>query len=288
MADRVSQAVVEAEVVADPEARVSQGVVEAEIVSTPRLRVSQEVVEGQVVTNRASRVSQYVIECLVPRIGVFMPLVYPTFPGLQFSTFWKPSFNNMPTQKMASGAELDLGITAEPLHTFELSYEFLRDRGFAEGSTEFRTFIGFFGALGGNLGRYVFKNVDDNAVQQQFVGTTDGTAHTWTLSRTFGIGEYVWTETVGYVDLTLPFNVYLDGNLQDPTSYSVARTQPKVQQLVFNATPAAGKRITVDMSYLYYCKFPDPSMNFEKFMKALWAVKKVSLQSCRAGTGANF
>ena len=279
---RVSQEVVEAEIVLAPAARVSQEVVEAAVTATPHARVTQEVVETQVVATPNIRISQIVVECLVPDIGVFMPLVYPTLPGLGYSVLWKPKFFNMPTQTTSSGADLDLGLAAAPLHDFELTYELLRDT-FSIGTSEFKTMLGFFGAMSGNLGRFLFKNPDDNSVTQQFIATTDGTTHLWTLNRTFGVGDYSWTEPVGYVDLTAPFNVYFGGVLQAPSSYSVNVTEPGLQQIQFTSTPTAGHIITVDMSYFYYCKLSADTLSFEKFMNKLWLLKKVTVHSCRAG-----
>jgi hypothetical protein len=89
---------------------------------------------------------------------------------------------------------------------------------------------------------------------------------------------------VGYVDLTQPLNVYLDGVLQPADSYSIATTQPVNQLLVFNGTPANNQVITADFNYFYYCKFSDTSLSFEQFMHQLWSLKKLVLQSCRAGT----
>jgi hypothetical protein len=188
----------------------------------------------------------------------------------------------MPTQTTSTGADLDLGLAAAPLHDFELTYELLRDT-FAVGTSEFKTMLGFFGAMSGNLGRFLFKNPDDSSVAQQFIAITDGTTHLWTLNRTYGVGEYSWTEPVGYVDLTLPFNVYFGGVLQDPGSYSVQVTQPALQQIQFTSTPTTGQVITVDMSYFYYCKLSADTLTFEKFMNKLWLLKKATLHSCRAG-----
>jgi hypothetical protein len=137
----------------------------------------------------------------------------------------------------------------------------------------------------GAFGRFLFKNPDDNSVVSQSVGTTDGLAFVFgPLSRTYGVGDNSGTEPVGYVDLTQPFNVYLDGVLQDHTTYEVLTVDPVSQQLKFFATPSAGKVITVDMSYFYYCKFVDSTLDFSKFMDRLWSLQKVSIKSCRAGT----
>jgi hypothetical protein len=279
---RISQEVVEAEVVATPLARVSQEILEAEVVATPLARVSQEVVEAEVVATPLARISQLVVECLIANIEVFMPIVFPTLQGIGYSVFWKPKFFNLPTQTASSGADIDLGLSQAPLHDFELTYDFLRDS-FQSGTLEFKTMLGFFLAVSGNLGRFLFRNPDDNTVKSQAIGTTDGSTRLWTLVRTFGVGEYSGTEPIGYVDETQPFNLYLNGVLQDPSTYTVLTTQGANQQVQFAGVPSAGKAITVDMSYFYYCKLADDNLSFEKFMSQLWLLKKIVLHSCRAG-----
>lgn len=318
MADRISQIVPESLVTGKPKARISQIVPESLLTGTPKARISQEAIEvaltgtpkarisqvcvevlvpnvgppaaariSQVAIESAlsahsfARFAQIVIECLVPNIEVTMPPIYPTLPGLGYSVLWEPQFSNMPTAKSASGAELDLAIAANPLHMFTLTYNFLRDR---FGNTEFKTLMGFFLALNGNVGRFLFKNPDDYQVQQQAIGTTDGSTHVWQLVRTYGDGNNSGTEPVGYVDLTQPFNVYLNGVLQPADTYSVAQTAPVNQELVFVGVPSSGQTITVDMNYFYYCKMSTPNMSFEKFMNQLWTLKKIELQSNRAGT----
>lgn len=69
MAGRVSQEVIEAEVLGTPKARVSQEVIEAEVTGTPNARVSQIVVEAEVKSTPLARVSQIVIEALVVSVN---------------------------------------------------------------------------------------------------------------------------------------------------------------------------------------------------------------------------
>lgn len=283
MAVRDSQITPEALATGDPNARVSQVTPEGLVAGDPNARVSQLPLEALVAGSPNRRVSQFIVEALILNVGSFMPLYYPTLEALSFSVSWKPQFFNMKTQVMATGAQLDVGLSSTPLHDFDLTYEVLRNYSVL-GTNDFRTMIGFFGAMQGNLGRFLFVNPDDYGVTNQTIGTTDGVSHTWTLQRTFGQAEYSWTEPVGYVNTTLPFNVYLDGVLQDPASYSVVQSQPVNQILDFSGTPSAGKRISVDMSYAYYCKLPDEATSFEKFMAKLWTLKKITLHSNRMNT----
>jgi len=145
---------------------------------------------------------------------------------------------------------------------------------------------GFPLRIGGSQGRFLWKNPDDNAVKNQAIATTDGTTTIWTLQRTFGLGADSRTEPVGYVDLEnpVPFRVYLDGVEYDHTLWQVLQTVPGQQQLKFFNTLSAGHKITVDMAYFYYCKFPDDEDDFEKFVSGNWKIAKLTLRSCKAGT----
>ena len=285
-ATRISQIVAEALAAGVPPARISQIV--AEVLAGgdgAEVRVSQIVAEALVGGHASGnlRVSQVIVEAFIPYIEVFMPLIYPDLPGLGYSVHWRPKGFNMPTVNLETGGRLDIGWSDSPLHEFELTYDFLRGEGFGVGSTEFKTMMGFFLALNGNLGRFLFPNPYDRSVTNQFIATTDGVEHQWILQRTFGIGEYSGTEPVGYVDVTSPFAAYLDGVKLDPSTYTVDTTDPVSQQIIINSgTPTLGQKLTVDMSYFYYCNFPDGTLDFEAFMNNLWMLKSAKFMSLRA------
>ena len=216
--------------------------------------------------------------------------IYPdrsVLPGLGFGTKWAPMFVNMPTAVASNGAEIDLGLAQYPLHDFELKYNFLHDwsgRSASE-SLEFKTMIGFFLQIGGTVGRFLFKNPDDNTVFQQLIGTGDGTNRVFQLIRTFGANGYQASEPVGVVDLTSPFNVYLNGSGTpvNPSLYTVQTTSPLLQTITFTTAPPNGQAVAVDMTYWYYCKLGDNNAQFEKFMDRLWMLNKITLRSCRPG-----
>jgi len=279
---RISQDVVEIAEGGPSNARISQDVVEVAEGGPSRARLSQDVVEVAVAGSNA-RLSQLTVEMLIFTLDVFMPLVYPTLPGLGFSVHWRPKAWNMATFSSDTGSKVDLGYADSPTHEFELTYDFLRGQNFQRGSIEFKIFMGFWMNMLGNLGRFLFKNPDDYQVARQVIGTTDGVSHIYQLSRTFGIGEYSATELVGYVDTTEEFNVYLDGTLVSPSDYIDVKFYPVNQTIIFSSTPTIDQEITVDMSYFYYCRFTEDTMDFEKFMDNLWLIKTVKFESLRAG-----
>lgn len=276
---RISQLPLEAVIDGAPAARVSQIPLEAIIDGGPNARISQELLQAIINAYPNVHISQIVIEVIGLFIEVPMPLVYPSLPGLAYPVGWATDFQNTETQTALDGSEFDLGLADEPLHTFTLDYDVFNDR---FGINEQKLMRGFFGANRANLVRFLYPHREDHQVKSQLIGTTDGSTRIYTLKRTYGVGEASWTEAVGYVDQTMPFDVYLDGVKQPRSSYTIDNTVPVQQQIIFAGIPTTGQVITVDMDYFYYCKFADKNMSLDKFMEALWAGSGIKLRSCRA------
>jgi hypothetical protein len=221
-------------------------------------------------------------------------MTLPVYPGasllrgLGYSSKWTPEFF-VQSAKSATGAEIDLLIAQYPLHSFELTYRFLRD-GVAWrdslSALEFRTMMGFFLSMQGTAGRCLYRNPDDYQVFQNQIGTGDGSTRTFTLTRSYGANGYTASEPIGQVIPGELFNVYLAGSSTpvNPTLYTLSTTNPVANTITFTSAPAVGQAITVDMSYYYYCKLADTAVTFEKFMARLWALNKVQLRSCRPNT----
>lgn len=196
------------------------------------------------------------------------------------------------TSTTATGAQIDVGLAQYPLHSYELTYNFIRD-GVRRGpgvraALEYRTMRGFFLQIGGMLGRFLYKDIDDYQVRQNSIGVGDGITTTFTLTRTFGANGYFGTEPVGMVntDPSEPFNVYLGGSatpLPQPGNYTLNTANPAANTITFATAPLVGQAIAVDMGYFYYCKLGDNSSTLEKFMDRLWKLDKVTLQTCRPG-----
>lgn len=297
MGERISQEVVEVIQDADPNARVSQ--VTAEVIQDANgnvrvsqlpveviqdaqgnVRISQQTIEAIQNAFPGVRISQLIIEAVGIFIEVPVPLVYPKLPGKSPKVDWATEFFNLDTQKAPNGAQVDLGLADTPLHTFTLNYNFMRDD---FGFREEMLFRGFFGAMRGNLIRFQFPFEKDFQVKRQKIGTTDGSTRIYTLTRTYGVGEASWSEPIGYVDKTQPFNLYLGTTWQDPRDYTIDTTIPAKQQVIFGGVPTGGQDIFVDMNYNYYCKFEDPKLTLSQFLRMISSGEGIVLQSCRPG-----
>jgi hypothetical protein len=225
-------------------------------------------------------------------------LVYPrALPGLAPEIVRRPK-HAVELQTHQSGGEVRLSYWSEPLWEWDISYNVLRD-GFRDGTSydELRQIAGMFLACVGSLQGFQFYDPDDHAIFRQTIATTDGLSSAYTLIRTYGScnpGDgYQGSEAIGFLDTTQAFNLYVDGSatpvdMSDPTyGYSLATSAPKQQQLVFNAAPASGHTLSVDMSYLYYARFGADTQDFQKFMHQLWGLKKVTIASLRFGSGGS-
>ena len=221
---------------------------------------------------------------------------YPrNLPGLAYSKIRRPK-HNVSVQTHQSGGEVRMSYWSEPLWEWDLTYEVLRD-GFRYGRNfdELKQIEGLFLASTGSLTGFQSHDDDDNRVTRNFVGQSDGSTTTFTLSRYRSTYAGAWTngtepfgvETVGVLDLTQPFNLYfntlpgiIDPN--DPTyGYTLNTSVPKNQQLVFTNPPPHGHTIVADFSYFFYVRFQTDALDLEKFMHQLWALKKVTLASLR-------
>lgn len=215
---------------------------------------------------------------------------YPrNLPGLAYSRVRRPK-HSVSVQTHQSGGEVRMSYWSEPLWEWDLTYEVLRD-GFRMGRAwdELKQIEGLFLASTGSLSGFAFHDDDDFQDKRMLVGSSDGTTTTFTLSRARGswTGPPQGSETIGLLDLSRPFNLYLASQVApiDPNDpiygYTLNTSTPKNQQLVFNIAPPSGHTFVCDMSWFYYVRFQADSQDFEKFMHQLWSLKKVTLCSLR-------
>ncbi|HTT82321.1 MAG TPA: DUF2460 domain-containing protein [Rhizomicrobium sp.] len=222
-------------------------------------------------------------------MGYFL---YPRhLPGFAYSKIRRPK-HSVSVQTHQSGGEVRMSYWTEPLWEWDLTYEVLRD-GFRMGRAwdELKQIEGLFLACTGSLTGFQFYDEDDHSAFWSYVGQSNGTQTAFTLSRWRGTtseGQNLQgSETIGFLDTTQPFNLYVDGSttpidVSDPTyGYTLNTSQPKNQQVVFNTAPPSGHTFTCDLSWLYYVRFQADSLDLEKFMHQLWGLQKVTLSSLR-------
>jgi Conserved hypothetical protein 2217 (DUF2460) len=304
----VSQEVVEVIDAGSGAAHVSQEVVETLDVGAGAARVSQENIEVLDVGPLLGRASQIVIEVLcIGGVSPPTPLIYPDFtgdanvdlPGVTYDVTRRVKFSTEIDQH-TSGREVRVGYWTYPLYEWDLVYGLLRDFPCGTIPSELRRLEGLFliqqGALSNAAtpgyplirpGGFLFRDPDDYQVSSQVIATANGTQRFFPVVRTYGDQGYgvTVTEAIGWVDLTQPFNVYINGVLQSSSSYILWQNAPfgapGWQVLSFNSTPTAGQVITVDVTYYFYVRFTDDYLDFEEFARQFWLTRKVTLSKLR-------
>jgi len=293
-----SQIVVEALGKGDAGARASQIVLEALSSAQNQVRASQFQLESlyQQYNPTYVRASQFVLEVLVPYWEQPPILIYPQLVGLTFDYVKRPKFSTG-TGVGSSGREIRVAYWATPQWEWDLTYDILADNGKFTGTTasDLKTLLGFMLDVAGSFGTFYFIDPDDNTVTAQPLGIGDGTSTNFLFSRTYGL-TYTGTEAVGGVNLGTSFynytgpnqtlvtpvtNIYLNGVLQSPTTYTINTATPCGNYVQFDTPPAAGVVVTADFSFWYLCRFKDDSADFDKAMQNLWDTKKLTIFSLR-------
>ena len=205
-----------------------------------------------------------------------MTAIFPVLPGLGWSVSKAPRFATR-TQKAISGRELRVIDQVNPVWTFTLTYEILRDNhdtrgagGLGAGFDELRTLAGFFLQQQGAFAPFLFDDPTDDSVLAQSIGTGDASTTVFQLVRNFG----------GFSEPIVAPNVvsaiYFNGVVQSSAGYTVDPTSGLV---TFNSPPPSGQAITADFTYYFRVRFADDTAEFENFMYQLWSLKQVKLQS---------
>ena len=205
-----------------------------------------------------------------------MTAIFPALPGLGWSVSKAPRFATR-TQKSVSGRELRIVDQVNPIWTFTLTYEILRDKhdtrgpgGLGAGFDELRTLAGFFLQQQGALLPFLFDDPTDDNVTGQVLGTGNSSTAQFQLVRTMG----------GFAEpITAPDTVaaiYFNGIRQDPAGYTVDAATGLV---TFATPPPAGQLVAADFTYRFRVRFADDTAEFENFMYQLWQLKQLKLQS---------
>lgn len=187
-----------------------------------------------------------------------------------------------------SGREVRINYYPSPLWQWELTFDYLPDLGIADSPTtpavsDYQLLRAFFTSTYGGVYPFFFFDPDDYQVTNQTLGLTDGARMQFQLVRTYGAGGFQTIEPVGLVNIVdFPFHIYIDDVLADPASYKLTTTQYANQFITFPTPPAAGKIVSVDMTYYYFARFMDPFIEFEEFLHRIYMLKKLRIESRRS------
>lgn len=122
------------------------------------------------------------------------PLTVTPLPGLAWSVHKKPNFRTQ-INPAVSGNETRTARMRYPIWEYELTFEFLDDRG---GKTQMETLMGFFLTQRGSWGSWLFQDWNDYMLRGQALGTADGGTTGFLVMHSIG----GFSEPIGQFDLT--------------------------------------------------------------------------------------
>lgn len=186
--------------------------------------------------------------------------VFPVLPGLAFGVQKVAEFSTG-IQQATSGREYRLGFWPYPLWRLTLRYDALRE---SAGLAEMRALVGFFLARLGAADSFLLADPDDCRVTLQSIGTGNGSATDFQLTRAFGpfMEPVHWPAVITAVQV--------DGA-------PVAFTQLP-RGLIRLSTPAgAGKAVSWSGTYYHRCRFDADRIKAEKVVDRLWQAGEVAL-----------
>ncbi len=223
--------------------------------------------------------------------------VFPVLPPLAYSVHKKPIMASRVTTAI-TGRENKLACCVYPRWAFTLTYggeSWLRDQTqnispdpYLVGYTELEQLSGLFLQCLGSYGEFFYSDPDDCSRSDVAAGVpningqgnvTDGTTTIWPLYVPWGSGPFT-----GY-PMMFPAGgiasidaVYLNGTMQNPSTYQIDSTQTSLQ---FLSAPGAGQAITVDFHFYFRCRFLDDTQKYEEWASNLWEVKEIRFESVK-------
>jgi uncharacterized protein (TIGR02217 family) len=205
-----------------------------------------------------------------------------TIPGIAWPIAKTPTMQTR-IQRAVSGRELRAVDYPSPLWQFQLSLAVLRDNsdtragaGFGAGYSELRPLLALYTACYGAYGTFLFSDPSDNTVTGQNLGSGNANQTTFQLQRTLAANPS-FTEPIVAVNTISA--VYLNGIIQNPSSYGCAVGLNSTGVLTFFSPPPPGVVISADFTYYFRCRFVDDSQQFSYINYQVWELKKFNFIS---------
>lgn len=176
--------------------------------------------------------------------------------------------------------QLALSLSPYPVWSYAISLGYLKGN-IADATRALGQLIGFFTAVQGSSGLFLFADPFDSTASNVVFGTGDGSTTSYPLKRQFAAGA----NNPGYYgwDLIQNLNgtptIYVSGTPTTPASISSTGT------VTFSVAPAANASLTWSGSFYYLCRFTDDTWQDLQATQTfdgtnlLWDLKEISFES---------
>lgn len=192
--------------------------------------------------------------------------VFPSLPGISAERDAEPMFDNI-VQRSSAGRRYAMGKRLYPVWRFTLRFNFLRQRA---GYTELTALQGFFLQRRGSLQDFLLMDREWNSVDApQAFGVGDGSTTRFRLVQ----ARAGFVEPIGAVRGTP--TIRAAGSVVAASGYSIDDDG----WVTFNTAPAAGAALDWTGGFYYRVAFAKASLTFTQFLKDLYSVDGVELET---------
>lgn len=197
---------------------------------------------------------------------------FPVLPGIGWD-IKKVPVTSTRILTAASGVEYRAQNWQNNRWRFLIPLNFLRQYG---SYVEYTTITGFILSMAGSFQNWIYNDPFDNTATSQNIGIGDGTTVAFPLVRS--IGGY--TEPVNYANVLS--NVYLNGVLQEPTTYTLSQTGSfGPDTVLFNSAPGSNVVVSADFTFYFVCRFLSDEPEFKNFINARWQNDGIEFESVK-------
>lgn len=197
--------------------------------------------------------------------------IFPVLSGQGWKVKYRPRFSTR-AARHSSGREARFMRMGSPLYDFDLTFDVLRDDASFE---ELQQLIGFLTRHAGQARPFLISPPDNLGVELGApLGIGDGVTRTFPIVRSMGgYGESVQA-------LVGAPTVYVDGVVALGTSAYQISILPAL--VTFATPPASGAQLLIDFCAAHLARCASDSEDLEQFMKDLWALKSLKIETVRA------
>lgn len=192
--------------------------------------------------------------------------LFPTLAGLAWPVHRQVLPPPVAVKTTPSRREFRARDSSVPLYRWTLPFEFLR---VSQANPDWQTLVGFYNQQGGPFDDFIFVDQLDQIVVNQTIGVGDGSTTVFQLARALGgFLEPVYAPVGSQT-------IQVAGSTVTPTSISATGV------VTLASAPTAGQLVTWTGSFGWRVRFADEYADFEQFMAAFWALKKLTLLSIK-------
>lgn len=200
------------------------------------------------------------------------PDIFPLLPGQMFLSLKAPEWSTS-VKRSVSGRERRNARWSEPIWSFQVAYEMIRNR---PSSKDLERLYAFFNLRSGQFLPFYYYDPTDCQVENQFLGVGDGVATSYPLIRSFSYATARWDQGV-FTTFSLPPPTFMVNGI------AAVATIENNNRVVFEVPPPVGATVTWSGYFMFKCRFNQDRIEPAQMVSDLWdltaGIEFVSIKS---------